>query len=119
MNRTKTVLAIALAVSIFACAGDGPDRGSFTTRDSAGIHIVENAGPAWDADGAWHLGEQPLVDIGGLEGDPDYELYRVSSAVRLPDGRIVIGNSGTNEIRFYDESGVQRQLRGACPWTGR
>jgi hypothetical protein len=106
MSGARMISALAVTVFICACTGDGVDRDSFTTRDSAGIRIVENAAPAGDGGDAWHLGEQPLLDVGGLEGDPDYELYRVSNALRLPDGRIVIGNSGTNEIRFYDESGV-------------
>ena len=98
---------LLFCVAVFsACSGDGPNRDSFTARDSVGIHIVENTAPAWGVADAWRLSEQPLVDIGGLEGDPDYELYRVTSALRLPDGRIVIGNSGTNEMRFYDESGI-------------
>jgi hypothetical protein len=106
MSYTKAISALAVAAIICGCAGEGPDRNSFTTRDSAGIHIVENAAPVWGEGEAWRLSEQPLVDIGGLEGDPDYELYRVTGAVRLPDGRIVIGNSGTNQLRFYDGSGV-------------
>ena len=108
MNRFRTGLwyMILGAAFFWGCAGDGPGRDSFTVRDSAGIHIAENTAPAWGEDDGWHLSDQPLVDIGGLEGDPDYELYRVSNAVRLPDGRIVVGNRGTNEIRFYDESGI-------------
>ena len=108
MNRFRTgQWYMILGAAFFCgCAGDGPGRDSFTVRDSAGIHIAENTAPAWGEDDGWHLSDQPLVDIGGLEGDPDYELYRVSNAVRLPDGRIVVGNRGTNEIRFYDESGI-------------
>jgi hypothetical protein len=106
MPGAKTISTLTIAVLISACAGDGPARDHFTSRDSAGIHIVENITPAWDDDDVWRLSEQPLVDIGGLEGDPDYELFQVTSGMRLPDGRIVIANSGTYEIRFYDESGV-------------
>jgi len=91
---------------ISACAADGPDRDNFTTRDSAGIRVVESAAPAWDDSNAWQLSEQPLLDIGALEGDQHYELYNVSSVVRLSDGRIVVGNRGTKQIRFYDEAGV-------------
>ena len=105
MTGAKTISALTAAALICACSGDAPERDRFSTRDSAGIHIVENTAPAWSEGDAWRLSEQPLVDIGGLEGDPDYELYQVSNAVRMPDGRIVVGNSGSNQIRFYDESG--------------
>jgi hypothetical protein len=96
----------AVAVLVCACGREGPDRASYSTRDSAGIRIVENAAPAWSDADAWRLTQQPVVDIGGLEGEPDYELYHVASAFRMPDGRIVIGNGGSHQIRFYDEAGV-------------
>lgn len=105
-GKLKAISSIAVAVFICACAGEGPDRGSFSTRDSAGIHIVENAAQAWSESEAWRLSQQPLLDIGGFEGDPDYELYHVTNAFRMRDGRIVIGNGGSYQLRFYDESGV-------------
>jgi len=105
MIVAKTISILTVAVMISTCAGEGPDRARFTTRDSAGVRIVENTSAQWSEADAWHLSAQPLVDIGGLEGDPDYELYEVSNAVRMPDGRIVVGNSGSNQIRFYDQSG--------------
>jgi hypothetical protein len=76
MTGAKTISALTAAALICACSGDAPERDRFSTRDSAGIHIVENTAPAWSEGDAWRLSEQPLVDIGGLEGDPDYELYR-------------------------------------------
>lgn len=105
MIGTKAIATLTVATLICACASDAPDRDRFTVRDSAGIHIVESAGPAWSEADAWRLGEQPQVDIGGLEGDPDYELFHVSNAVRMPDGRIVIGSRGSNQLRFYDSAG--------------
>ena len=106
MRFTTTVSTIALALFVAACAGGGPGSDTYAARDSAGIHIVESVAPVWGEGDAWELGQRPLVDIGGLEGDPVYELYRVTNAVRLTNGRIVIGNSGSNKIRFYDESGT-------------
>ena len=52
----------------------------------------------------WAIEESPLFRIGDLSGQPEYELYRVSGAVRLSDGRLVIGNSGTSELRWYSET---------------
>ena len=106
MRFAKTISTALLALTVSGCADGGANGNTFTARDSAGIHIVENVAPAWSAGDVWELSQQPLVDIGGQAGDPDYELYRVSGAVRLPDGRIVIANSGSGEMRFYDETGT-------------
>ena len=48
--------------------------------------------------------ERTLV-IGVEAGEPVYELYRVNDARVLPDGRVVIANSGSSEIRFFDPNG--------------
>ena len=76
-----------------------------TTRDSAGIRIIENASPAWSAVQRWQIGPRPVVSIGLDDGDEPYLLNRVSAALRLPDGQIVVGNSGSSELRFFDRSG--------------
>jgi hypothetical protein len=82
--------------------------GQVTVRDSGGIRIVEHpAGyedglPVWDARG------EPAVDIGG--GDQGgQDLHLVRGAVRLGDGRIVVANTGSGELRVFDSTG--RYLR--------
>lgn len=75
------------------------------TRDSAGIRIVENARPAEDSRLPWRIGTEPAVSIGEIEGDEPYILHEATDAVLLPDRRIVVANSGTNEIRLYDAEG--------------
>lgn len=94
-----------LAVSLVACTNDTPRTSTALVRDSAGVRIVESHAPQWDDVTAWRLGGAPLIDIGGETGDPDSELYRVVGALRLEDGRIVIANSGSHQLRFYDPSG--------------
>jgi len=53
----------------------------------------------------WKLATTPLVEIGVIEGDPNYELHKAISSVRLPDGRIVVLNAGAHQLRFFDASG--------------
>jgi len=48
------------------------------------------------------LGPEPLLQIGVVEGDPDYELHEAASSVRFPDGRIVVANAGTEVLCFND-----------------
>ncbi|UCF19484.1 MAG: hypothetical protein JSU87_16430 [Gemmatimonadota bacterium] len=95
-----------LILSVAACdAGSGGASGP-TVRDSAGVQIVENSEYAWTEGRSWRLADEPLLDIGLLDGDPEYQLFRVGSAVRLDDGRIVVANSGTHELRVYDPNGA-------------
>jgi hypothetical protein len=47
----------------------------------------------------------PTVRIGGQEDDDDYFLYRVMGTARLSDGRIVVVNQGTQEVRWYGPDG--------------
>jgi hypothetical protein len=69
-------------------------------RDSAGIAIVENT---WvDSVAGWSLGPERVV-IGRADG-PE-ELYQVSGATLLADGRIVVVNGGTQEVRIFDADG--------------
>lgn len=97
--RCLFLFAIA---SIVACSTDGSVPTALV-RDSAGVRIVENPSeaPAFD----WVLEAEPTVEIGGSGLGEDYELYGVVSAARLSDGRIVIGNGGSHELRFYSEVG--------------
>jgi hypothetical protein len=98
-------IAVLTAV-VAACGGNGPDRDRFTTRDSAGVTIVESMEGLWGEGEGWRLSDRPMVTIGAEEGPDEYSLYQVGAALRLPDGRIVIHNNGSDELRYYDSSGT-------------
>jgi hypothetical protein len=51
------------------------------------------------------LESRPSLDIGNVDGSAQYQLFRVSSVLRLDDGRIVVANNGTNELRIYSPRG--------------
>ena len=73
--------------------------------DSAGVRIVESPRPPADSRLGWQVGAEPSVSIGALEGEEPYLLDRVRGALTLSDGRIVVENSGANELRVFDASG--------------
>ncbi|MDX1394680.1 MAG: hypothetical protein R3195_09815 [Gemmatimonadota bacterium] len=87
------------------CADEEPAIDGTTTRDSAGVTIVESAEPAWGPSESWSLAATPRRTIGSAAGDPGSQLFQVMGAHRFPDGRIVVANAGTDEIRFYDGEG--------------
>ena len=117
VNRCFVTRILVLALLGTAC-GDtddaAPDGSLSVVRDSAGIAIVENRRPALDSRLPWRFGTQLSLSIGAVDsGEPD-QLFRVTDATRLADGRIVIANSGSNELRVFNMDGSH-----AATWGGR
>lgn len=106
-TRTRSAIpALAFSTVVFAACGAGDrDAPGPVVRDSAGITIVENTAPLWHENAAWSIDAEPEVEIGVLDGDPAYQLYHARDAARLSDGRIVVANYGTGELRYFDAHG--------------
>ncbi len=96
------------------CEGAAAAHHTSTVRDSSGVTIVENSDPVWSEGEAWRLADQPTVDIGDRQDDPNYQLFRVASAIQLGDDRIMIANAGTHELRFYDRDGTYDATTGGA-----
>ncbi len=105
LPRPEPVLLLLL--SLGGC-GDGGAASApeAVVWDSAGVTMVENAGLAEVGDLDWAVSESPEVSIGVLDGDPAYQFYQVQDAFRMEDGRILVANAGSGEVRVYDASGV-------------
>ena len=99
-------LVIILGVLTAACGGGRGTSHEPVVRDSAGVRIVENTGPLWTDDRQWVLSAEPVLTIGASEAEPEYQLYGVHGVSRLSDGRIVLPNTGTQEIRWYTADGT-------------
>ena len=103
---TNRPLHSLLVIITFAACGSDTGRGPDTiVRDSGGVRIVENTTALWQPGQAWRLSEEPVVDIGGGETEED-QLFRVVGALRLSNGRIVIANGGSIELKFYAPIGA-------------
>lgn len=107
------VLAALVALAGVGCTSAGDAASETVRRDSAGIEIVESAGPLWGEGEGWRLSDTPTLDIGALEGAPEEQLYRVTGAFELEDGRIVVANLGSHEIRFYGADGTFESALGS------
>lgn len=98
---------------LFAACGAGEAASPVAAvRDSAGIAIVENVWPDSAAVQWWTLEAAPAVDIGGAEVDEAYAVYQVSDALRLADGRIVVSNGGSADVRYYSADGEHLRTSG-------
>ena len=100
-QRTRT--AILGALWLAGCSSGDANAPATTMRDSAGIAITENDLARLPA--SCTIPSTPTVSIGTAEGDDAYQLFRVMGARRLGDGRIVVVNQGSQQIRFYDRNG--------------
>lgn len=107
----RITIAIALLVSLMldACSSKENAAANTIVRDSAGIRIVQNLRAEWGEGDAWTLSDDPVLEIGVMEGDEPYVLSGVYAVRRLADGTIVLANGGTEELRFFDAEG--RHLR--------
>lgn len=107
-----------LTISFSGCGGADQDPPEVENpiaseiRDSAGILIIDNDRPPEGSRLDWRIGPEPAVSIGQREGEDPYMLHRVSDATRMRDGRVVIANSGSNELRFFDSLGNHLANRG-------
>jgi hypothetical protein len=66
----------------------------------------------------WTIAEKPLLSLGDADGDSTKDLLGVTSAARLPNGDIVVGNGRYSNVRWYDARGrLLRTIgrRGAGP----
>jgi hypothetical protein len=88
-----------------------PTAAAQATRDSAGIRIIANAAPAWGPGREWRLSDKPIVAIGGGTGAAD-QLGRIAGVTRLSDGRVVVADESTLQLKFYDASGRHVQSVG-------
>ena len=108
MDGCHAVGIAVLALGGTGCVdagGGGGDGIPWTEWDSAGVIIVDNEPPAPESRLAWSVGAQPSVAIGSVDSGEADQLFRVTDATRLSDGRIVIANTGSNELRAFNPDG--------------
>lgn len=112
---SRLPLLVLLIPASLACEQNRSTAALATTvRDSAGIRIVENAAPPEGSRLGWTISPGPIVTIGVAEGEEPYMLYGAIDAARFGDGRIVVANIGTNELRVFDAAGTH-----LATWGGR
>ena len=128
------IFAAVVALAALACQQDQriPTGLGSLVRDSAGVRITENARPPEGSRLPWRIGPEPTVSIGELEGEEPYMLHGAIRFARLSDGRIVVADYTSSEVRMFDASGSHLvswggdgegpgeflTLTHAAPWPG-
>jgi len=97
--------ALMWAATSAGCSSEGADAGeAYTVRDSAGIEIVENHTPQWSVGDEWVLSDSATLQLGEVDG-PAELTFSVPVATELSDGRILVSDSGSEEIRYFSSRG--------------
>ena len=98
-------LTFLLLCGIAACDAPDSDLPLIVQRDSAGIQIIEAMRPLWGDSSLWSLDPQPVLDLTLSGSGPSHEFFRVRGLTQRPDGALVLGNRGAQEIRLYSPEG--------------
>jgi hypothetical protein len=100
------IIGFALCGCIGGCDRfDVGPRGA-TSRDSAGIIIVENPDPLTADSTAWAIDTTPRPRIGETDGPRSVLFGRITGVTRLSDGRIAVGDAVSTDVRFFDSTGA-------------
>lgn len=102
MSRAQ--LGPALAFLCLMGVGPMSTGHAQNVRDSAGIRIVMNSKPTWTSAQQLALSSAPTLIIGEASDDASL-LTRVRGACYLSDGRILIADGGSNELRIFHGNG--------------
>jgi hypothetical protein len=101
-----------LAMLTLGCAIGESTATRFTATDSAGVELQVSTASQWEEGAGWRLAAEPTLQIGALDGAPEYLFDRISDVRPLNDGGILAVNGGTAEIRIYDASGAHVRTMG-------
>ena len=92
-------------VVLASCAAEESVPVVFTVADSAGVQVVATEISKWESEPSWVLSTEPAVRIGAMEGDDPYLFADIAGVVGLADGRIVVADGLSREIRFFSSAG--------------
>ncbi len=104
MKRFSGVFFLAAWIGLLGC-GDGGGGPPNEVLDSAGVEIVESHVPLWPVGDGWRVGSDPLLRLGVVDGDVDYQFDEVTGAARLADGTLVVADFGYQDVRFFNADG--------------
>ncbi len=112
-------VATAAVFAAAGCADGGVDgRLSLTTRDSAGIEIVEIQGDPWTAPAWASLDSTGAMTVVPDDSRPETLFGRLRGALRLADGRIAVLDIERHIVQVFAPDGAflfSRGRRGQGP----
>lgn len=101
LRRVMPIGLVALVAS--ACGTDSVTGERFVVRDSADIQLASSAAPRLPQTVV--VDPDPVMVVPAEFGAPEHVLFNARYAALLTDGRVVVGNAGTNQLFFFSPAG--------------
>ena len=109
MSKSCRVVIITAVVAGSSCTGDtalSRSPRSPQLFDSADVAWIRNFDPVWTAGTAWRVDTAPLLRMGAADGEEAYLFTDIRGAAHLSDGRIVVADGATFELRAFSSGGA-------------
>ena len=78
----------------------------FLEQDSAGVLVATTLGTRARTPIGWLVDTVPEYQVGGVEGEEPYLFTGIRGAQQLSDGRVVVLDEASCELRFFGADGV-------------
>jgi len=75
------------------------------SRDSAGVEINEVRDQDWEKAAPWNVSSEPELTIGEIDGEDPFIFDGIVQVRRGGEGRVLVADAGSNEIRIFDSRG--------------
>jgi hypothetical protein len=107
------LLVVAMGAVLGGCESGEVPSAPVEVRDSAGVTIVLSREARWKEGEEWTVPAEPVLTLGALAGEEEYQFSEISAAVRRSNGDFVVADAGSRTVRLYNEMGVfKRRLGG-------
>jgi len=100
---SRTALLLALVFN--GCGREARKREPFLVFDSAGVEITVSSSPLLVGGAGWRIDADPLLQIGAVQGDEAYQFTWIEDAVRAPDGKVLVLDLQSREVRVFGADG--------------
>ncbi len=108
---TRTTTYAALALLICGCEEPEATRTAAQVTDSAGIQVLTHDLAGTTVPVLATVGE-PTLEIGTLDGPPEYSFSRILNVRVMTNGSVVVADAGTREVTLYSSEGTHQVTMG-------
>lgn len=107
VRRASALIGFMFGAVLAGCSGESESDylSEVIVRDSAGIMIVESPAGSEALAPVWEVDPTPIVRIGTIMGNAEYQFGRIDGVTQLSDGRIVALDGQERELRYYSPEG--------------